>query len=303
MALLLIIAVALIGFAASSVIRAVRLPRIQAAETLAQIEAYGFGAEIASDPAPIENRRDLAEVFGRALSGRVGDAQLTTLRRDLLAAGLYGVTAETILGFTAVATVGLGLLFGYAAASAGQSVAVVLLLAIVGAGAGIVLPRTIVRRKARFRLERIDSSMPELVDLLVVTMEAGIGFVASLRVAGERLIGPLSDELLLLVQEQTLGASTQAALGNWVARADTPNVNSFVRNVAQGERLGVSMGQIMRDLAHEMRARRRLVAEERANRAPIKMLFPLVFLIFPAMFIVLLAPTVNTIMKTFGGGG
>jgi tight adherence protein C len=302
MALLLIIAVALIGVAASSVVRAIRLPRIQAAQNLAQIQAYGFGAEIAEDPAPIEHRRDLAELFGRALSGRIGDAQLTALRRDLLAAGLYSVSAETILGFTGLAMVGLGLLFGYAFAAAGQPAVLVLLLALMGAGMGYVLPRTVVRRKARFRLERIDYSMPELVDLIVVTMEAGVGFVASLRIAGARLTGPLGDELLLLVQEQTLGASTQAALANWVARSDTPNVNSFVRNVAQGERLGVSMGHIMRDLAHEMRARRRLVAEERANRAPIKMLFPLVFLIFPAMFIVLLAPTVNTIMKTFGGG-
>jgi tight adherence protein C len=300
-ALLLIIAVTLIGFAASTLIRAIRMPRIQAAENLAQIEAYGYGAEIAADPAPIEHRRELAELFGRALSGRLGDARLTALRRELLAAGLYNVSAETLVGITAAATVGLALLFGYAFASAGQPGGVVFLLTVLGAATGLVVPRTFVRRKARFRLETIDYAMPELVDLLVVTMEAGVGFVASLRIAGERLQGPLADELLLLVQEQTLGASTHDALENWLGRCDTPSVNSFARNVGQGERLGVSMGQIMRDMAHEMRARRRLIAEERANRAPIKMLFPLVFLIFPAMFIVLLAPTINTVLKTFGG--
>ena len=87
-----------------------------------------------------------------------------------------------------------------------------------------------------------------------------------------------------------MGLATNEALANMLARADTPGMRSFVRSVIQGETLGVSIGQIMRNLAVEMRKRRRAIAEERAQKAPIKILFPLVFLIFPAMFVILLAP-------------
>jgi tight adherence protein C len=97
-----------------------------------------------------------------------------------------------------------------------------------------------------------------------------------------------------------MGLSVEHALNNLAGRADTPNVRAFVRAMGQGERLGISIGQIMRNLALEMRKRRRKQAEERAQKAPIKMLFPLVFLIFPAMFIVLLMPAVIGLVHTFG---
>ena len=98
-----------------------------------------------------------------------------------------------------------------------------------------------------------------------------------------------------------MGLSTNEALRNLVDRSDTPLMRSFVRSVLQGETLGVSIGQIMRDLAVDMRKRRRQAAEERAQKAPIKMLFPLVFLIFPAMFVVLLGPAVFSFLEAFGG--
>jgi len=86
-----------------------------------------------------------------------------------------------------------------------------------------------------------------------------------------------------------------------LARADTPAVRSFVRAVTQGETLGVSIGEILRSLAVEMRKRRRAYAEERAQKAPIKILFPLVFLIFPAMFVILLGPAIFDFLDAFGG--
>jgi tight adherence protein C len=97
-----------------------------------------------------------------------------------------------------------------------------------------------------------------------------------------------------------MGLSTNEALKGMLKRTDTPGTRTFVRSVLQGEALGTSTGQIMRNLAIEMRKRRRAAAEERAQKAPIKILFPLVFLIFPAMFIVLLGPTFYSIGKVFG---
>ena len=92
-----------------------------------------------------------------------------------------------------------------------------------------------------------------------------------------------------------MGLSTVEALSNMKARVESPSVRSFVRSILQGEQLGVSIGQILRNLASEMRKRRRATAEERAQKAPIKMLFPLVFLIFPSLFIVLLYPALSEI--------
>ena len=97
-----------------------------------------------------------------------------------------------------------------------------------------------------------------------------------------------------------MGLSIQEALMNMARRVDTPYVRSFVRSVVQGETLGVSMGQIMRDLANEMRRRRRAIAQERAQKAPIKILFPLVLLIFPAMFVILLGPAIYQFVKALG---
>ena len=128
-----------------------------------------------------------------------------------------------------------------------------------------------------------------------------MGFSGALQIASERFSGPLGDELRLTMQEQTMGLPTDQALANLVERADTEGMRSFVRSVRQGDALGVSIGQIMRNLAEEMRKRRRALAEERAQKAPIKILFPLVALIFPAIFVVLLVPAILAFVSTMGG--
>jgi tight adherence protein C len=99
-----------------------------------------------------------------------------------------------------------------------------------------------------------------------------------------------------------MGLAVNEALEGMLRRCETPALRTFVRSVIQGEALGTSTGQIMRNLALEMRKRRRAKAEERAQKAPVKMLFPLVFLIFPSIFIVLLGPTYYTLSKVFGSG-
>ena len=123
-----------------------------------------------------------------------------------------------------------------------------------------------------------------------------------MQLASSRVAGPLGDELRLALQEQRMGLSTTEALSNMLGRCETPSMRSFVRSILQGETLGVSIGKIMRNLGHDMRIRRRQAAEQRAQKAPIKILFPLVFFIFPPMFIVLLFPAVYTFSHTLGSG-
>jgi len=148
----------------------------------------------------------------------------------------------------------------------------------------------LVRRKGRLRQERIERALPDVIDLVVVSVEAGQGFAQALATAAERTPGPLGEELRLTLREQQFGLPLDRALENLNTRADTPNMRTFVRGVVQGERLGVSIGHIMRNVAREIRLRRRAAAEERAQKTTVKILFPLVFLILPALFIVLLAP-------------
>ena len=137
--------------------------------------------------------------------------------------------------------------------------------------------------------------------MLVVTLEAGLGFGASMEVSSTRMRAPIGDEVRLTMQEQSMGLSMSDALVNTLARVDTPNMSAFVRSVVQGNALGVSMGVVMRNLAADMRVRRRQQAEERAHKAPVKMLFPLIFLMFPALGVVILGPAVFEITETLGG--
>jgi tight adherence protein C len=122
-----------------------------------------------------------------------------------------------------------------------------------------------------------------------------------MQMASGRVGPPLGQEIQLTLQEQSMGLSIQEAMLNMLARVDTASMRSFVRSIVQGEALGVSIGQIMRDLAQEMRRRRRAVAQEKAQKAPIKILFPLILLIFPAMFVILLGPALKMFLDALGG--
>jgi tight adherence protein C len=164
------------------------------------------------------------------------------------------------------------------------------------------LPVAMIRTRGQRRLEQVDRDLPELIDVLTATIEAGLGFGGSLQMVANRFDGPLGVELRLTLQEQTMGLSTEAALSNMLERCETPSVRSFVRAVLQGDSLGVSIGTTLRNVAADSRKRRRARARERAQRAPVKLLFPLVFLIFPALLIVLMFPTVYNIIHVLTGG-
>ena len=305
MFLLLITGVMLIGAAAVLVSRAVALPRMRALERVDQIAAYGFHAE--PEAAPESERaltgglNTLARAIGSAVASRMTNLSEAELRRELMAAGLYNLSPLTLMGYRVLATLGLLALIVWIGAS-GALGGMIVFAAPAMLLMGWVLPLTLVRRKARFRLQQIDHELPELVDLLVVTVEAGTGFAASLQIAADRFSGPLGDELRLAMQEQAMGLPVEQSLANMLMRAETEGMRSFVRSIRQGESLGVSIGQIMRNLALEMRKRRRAHAEERAQKAPTKILFPLVALIFPAIFVILLAPAVLGFSATMGGG-
>ena len=240
----------------------------------------------------------LATRLGSLFSGRFTTMSEEAIREQLMAAGMYTASPRTVMGYRVLALIGapvlMFLLVGLHTALDGLMIALALF-------AGWVLPVTYVQRKARLRIDTIDRALPDLIDLMCVMIEAGLSFPASMRLSADQFGPPLTDELRLTLQEQTMGLSIAEALQHMAERADTPAVRAFVRAMSQGERMGISMGQIMRALSHEMRARRRSRAEERAQKTPVLMLFPLVFLIFPALFIVLMTPAVISLMHNLKG--
>ena len=303
MYLLVLIGIVLAGAAAALAGRAVALPRIRAQERMADLDDYGFGGPrqtAAQSGAMSSALNGLARSLGLLAAGRMKGLSEAEMRRELLAAGMYKLNPATLIGYRVLCAVCFPLLLWFATAG-GMGAGLAVLGTIILATVGWIGPMTVIRRRARGRLAQIDQELPELVDLMVLTVESGMGFAGSMQIAGERFSGPLGDELRLALQEQAMGLPTDRALANMVERAPTEAMRSFTRSIRQGEALGVSIGQIMRNLADEMRERRRATAEERAQKAPIKILFPLVGLIFPSIFVVLLAPAVLNVVETMGG--
>jgi tight adherence protein C len=301
--LLFLVGLLLLATTTVLVARALAFPRLRTQETVAKIGEYGFGsgaAETADQGSLLGVFDGLASVVGTAFTLRRGEQRAANARKVLTAAGMYNVDPRRLVGYQLLGGGGYAAMWLWFLASNGLSP----LLAIVGGAGGTVaafkLPMIIIGRRARARLEEIEYDLPELIDLLVVSVEAGLGFSAAIKAAADRLTGPLGAEMRLMLQEQKMGLTVIEALKNVLNRVETPSLRSFVRSVVQGEQLGISIGQVLRSVADEMRKRRKAAAEERAQKAPIKMLFPLIFLIFPAMFIVLLGPAIFAFLDAVG---
>lgn len=302
MIVILLIGLVLLATAVVLLARGVIAARLRAADNLGQIDHYGFSAV---DLKPTEGLRGIldsaANSIGVFLTEQLGLANEERLRKTLISAGMYNISARMLVGYQLLAALALPTLWIWLALAAGTSAGLTIVAAIFFGAIGWVAPGFIVQRRAEGRLHRIDRAMPELIDLLVVTVEAGLSLSAALQIAGERMKGPLGDELRIVLQEQRMGLTPVQALENMVGRCSSPAVESFARAMVQGQLLGVSIGQILRNLAVEMRKRRRAHAEQQAQKAPIKMLFPLVFMIFPAMFVVILGPAVVSILHALKG--
>jgi tight adherence protein C len=303
----LVVGLVLLGVSCMLVVRALLIPRGRTLETIGTIETYGYSATAAAGRQAADRTAkkrltaldELASRLGNVIARHIGSKQEAEVRRQLIAAGYYSTPPRRFMGYRVFSAVGLALFWLWA--MRGRSTGMMILTFPAGVGAGWILPLTLLRIRARSRLQKIDRGLPELIDLLTVTVEAGLAFSASLREATDRLRGPLGEELRLTLQEQSMGLSLDEAIRNMLARADTPAMRSFVRSILQAETLGVSIGQILRALAVEMRKRRRASAEERAQKAPVKILFPLIFLIFPALFLVILYPALHSFLTTFSG--
>src|SRR5918999_610709 len=290
--LLAVLGVLLLG--AGVTILFVNLRKASGAATLDQIGTYGYVAEAAGgSEVDAPSRRPLDSLAGRLgdiTARRMSRFSEAEVRQKLISAGMYGTSPRKLLGYQVILAIFLPILTLWLVPAMGYSLVIALLGAVAAGVFGWFAPMAFVDRKTRLRFDKIDKQMPDMIDLLVVTIEAGLGILASMRVAAEGLPDPLGQELRLTLQEQRMGLSVFEAIESLGRRANAPNMRIFVRALIQGEKLGVSIGTTMRNVATEMRKRRKATAEEKAQKMPIKLLFPLVFLIFPAIMIVLLVP-------------
>ena len=209
----------------------------------------------------------------------------------LRGADWVGVKMLSLIGFAVLGFV-LGLLLT-------QQIALAFLFVVVGAAVGYIAPEFWLGKRIKKRSWAMVLQLPDALDLLTISVEAGLGFDAALAKVVEKMEGPLVDEFRQALAEVRMGRPRRDALRDVATRAEAQPVSNFVGAIVQAEQLGVPIAKVLQIQSNQLRIERRQRAEEAAAKAPVKMLFPMVGCIFPTIFIVILGPAVVTIM---GGG-
>jgi tight adherence protein C len=181
-------------------------------------------------------------------------------------------------------------------AMTGTSQMAVFALTVLALGIG---PDAKLNRRVQERQRAVLQQLPDILDLLTISVEAGLGFEQALDRTIGAVPGPLTEEFARMLGETRAGSSRAEAMRALEARLDVPEVRSFVLAILQADTFGISIGRVLRSQADEMRIRRRQLAQERAQKAPVKMLIPMVFCIFPALFVVVLGPAMINISRNF----
>jgi tight adherence protein C len=229
--------------------------------------------------------------------------RMNVLRQRLMMAGNPGNVSPRdfvgIKGLVMTIVIAIAVLFGYLTRYQ-PTFFNLLLLGLVGF-CSFSLPDFWLSRKITQRQQGIVNSLPDALDLLVISNDAGLSFESGMGEITGKWDNDLAREFRHVLRDIGMGLARREALNSLAERTGVTDVNNFVTAVNQAESLGVSIGRVLTTQAEELRVRRRQRAQERANQAPVKMMFPLVFLIFPAIFAVLLGPAVPQLLETFGG--
>jgi tight adherence protein C len=170
-----------------------------------------------------------------------------------------------------------------------------------GLGIGYIAPEFWLSRRVKARQKQVVLQIPDALDLLTISVRAGLGFDAALAKVVEKLRGALPDEFRRALAEIRMGKTRRDALRDIIPRTDVPALTNFISAIIQAEQLGVSISKVLQVQSEQLRIERRQRAEEMAQKAPIKMLFPLVGCVFPSLFIVILGPAAIMIMTGLSG--
>jgi tight adherence protein C len=294
MTILIFVVLAAAAFAAAELLTAPARKRARVLE-----RAAGYGEPETAARRELATARQTARLLPLAVSTlaqvslRMNRRLSLDVARDrLLAAGLGRRLSPTgFLALKGLSAGGGGIVGATCGLGLGKPVAA-LSLAFGGAAVGYLVPDRMLARYAASRRDAIAAALPDALDLLAVSVDAGLSFDLALARLTERLRGPLVDELGVALNEVRMGAGRQEALRHLAERIAIPEVDTFVRAVNQSDQLGMSIGRILRVQASEARAHRQSAAEEWAMKTPVRMLFPTVIFFFPALFTVLLGPAI-----------
>jgi tight adherence protein C len=223
---------------------------------------------------------------------------LESARHSLeLAGNPYNLTASQFWAARAGVAVVLGFLIGLVIVVTKQDWTRLVLYPLLAAALGFFLPVIWLSSQVSRRKNSIIKSLPDALDLLTVCVEAGLGFDGAMQKVTEKWKDDLALAFARVLQEVRLGKTRREALRDMSDRMEVTDVTSFVAAIIQADQLGVSIAKVLRIQSDQMRVRRRQRAEEKAHQAPVKMLFPMVFLIFPSIYIILLGPAVLMIVS------
>ena len=298
--LLLTFGAAFAAVGAVLVANATRQPSVDAEAVLAELETEPvvldeFATRL-REPIATRLLRPLAGSIGEKIAALVPRRRADQLRHKLLIAGVSAkVGPEEFVVFQGVGC-GAGVLFGLLAAQAGgyHGFGLVRMVAITAA-MGVFAPVAWLRRKQDERQGAIRRDLPDVLDLLAISVEAGIGFEGAVEVVTRHFDGPLAAEFARTLQEMELGLPRREALQNLKRRTEVPDLSNFVLAMTQADALGMPMGRVLKTQAAEMRLKRRQWARERAGKLPVKILLPLTVFILPALFVVILGPAAMSI--------
>jgi tight adherence protein C len=294
--LLLIVLTIFIASAAFAYFLVVERPEPDLQERLAGKRSASFEVTPAANAA--QQRGLPAAVYGmvrRFLPSEI----LDRVQVDLMKAGNPTSLQKMILGWVAgilvLPAVYAGLIF-----SQGTKVGTMQLV-VLGAMPvlGFYLPRMWLQGRIKKRRKLILKGLPDGIDLITTSVEAGLGIDASLARVAEKIKGPLSEEFRRCLREMSLGRTRRESLREFAARVEIEDVSALVNAIVQAEHTGVSLGQVIRIQAEQLRTRRRQRAEQAAYKAPVKMVIPLVLFIFPAMFVVILGPAAIKMIEVY----
>ena len=303
MIFLLVFGLASLGLAAYLIGEVATLPARQREGSLRRAATYGHRRRPASGHGQEGFRERAVEPMKMSLAHAVLKLSprmtVDKVSRRLMGAGVGRAFSPTsFLASKAVFAI-CGFLGGTFLGGVAGKGSLGILLALFFLFIGFMLPDLFISFKARGRREEIRSELPDALDLLAVSVEAGLGFDAAIAKLTEHMEGPLIEEFELALGEIRIGEGRQEALKKMAERSASHEMSSFVRSIIQADQLGISLGRILRIQAGDSRIKRQLLAEEKAMKAPIKMLFPTVLFIFPAMFIVVLGPAFLNLSTIF----
>jgi tight adherence protein C len=298
--MLLVIAIATIGFAVYYLAEVATAPMRARRNLVHRAANYGRTRSASDNQVPRFRERVVLPFMNRVarLMLKVNPRATTEgVAAKLMAAGMRKTSPTGFIAAQGVFAIG-GLLFGLLVLGAASPAKAPLFGLGLGA-VGFLGPNMFLNSRVRQRQTSVAAELPDALDLLSVSVEAGLGFDGAVQKLTEHMDGPLIEEFQLALGEMRIGESRQEALKKMAERSASQEMSSFVRSIIQADQLGISLGRILRIQAADSRLKRQLLAEEKAMKAPIKMLFPTVLFIFPAMFIVILGPAFLNLSKIF----